>query len=62
VFEVQRETTAEEVNALFQKAAAGALAGVLCFETRALVSADYNNDKRSSIVDLRARWSPTARC
>jgi glyceraldehyde 3-phosphate dehydrogenase len=51
VFEVQRETTVEEVNALFAEAAIGALAGVLGFETRPLVSADYNNDTRSSIVD-----------
>jgi glyceraldehyde 3-phosphate dehydrogenase len=27
------------------------LAGILGLETRALVSADYNNDPRSSIVD-----------
>jgi glyceraldehyde 3-phosphate dehydrogenase len=51
VFEVQRETTAEEVNALFAEAAKGTLAGVLGFEARPLVSADYNNDTRSSIVD-----------
>ncbi len=51
VFEVKRETTAEEVNALFQAAAKGSLAGILGFETRPLVSADYNNDSRSSIVD-----------
>jgi glyceraldehyde 3-phosphate dehydrogenase len=51
VFEVKRETTAEEVNALFQTAAKGSLAGILGYETRPLVSADYNNDSRSSIVD-----------
>ena len=51
VFEVARETTAEEVNALFQAAAEGELAGILGYETRPLVSADYTNDPRSSIVD-----------
>jgi glyceraldehyde 3-phosphate dehydrogenase len=51
VFEVARETTAEEVNALFRAAAAGPLQGILGFEDRPLVSADYLNDPRSAIVD-----------
>jgi glyceraldehyde 3-phosphate dehydrogenase len=51
VFEMQRPTSAEEVNALFRVAAAGSLAGILGFETRPLVSADYARDTRSSIVD-----------
>ncbi len=51
VFELKRETTAEEVNALFREAAAGPLAGILGYEARALVSADYARDTRSSIVD-----------
>jgi glyceraldehyde 3-phosphate dehydrogenase len=51
VFELKRETTVEEVNALFAKAATGSLAGILGFETRPLVSADYARDTRSSIVD-----------
>jgi glyceraldehyde 3-phosphate dehydrogenase len=51
VFELQRAVTAEEVNALFAAAAVGPLAGILGFEQRPLVSADYNNDSRSSIVD-----------
>jgi glyceraldehyde 3-phosphate dehydrogenase len=51
VFEVARKTTAEEVNALFKGASEGELAGILGFETRPLVSADFNNDSRSSIVD-----------
>lgn len=51
VFELQRQTTAEEVNALFQAAAQGELAGILGFEERPLVSADYARDTRSSIVD-----------
>ncbi|WP_170592437.1 ArsJ-associated glyceraldehyde-3-phosphate dehydrogenase [Ruegeria arenilitoris] len=51
VFEVERETTAEEVNAMFKAAAAGPLAGILGYEERPLVSTDYTNDTRSSIVD-----------
>nr|WP_302476806.1 ArsJ-associated glyceraldehyde-3-phosphate dehydrogenase [Ruegeria atlantica] len=51
VFEVERETTAEEVNALFKAAAEGDLKGILGYETRPLVSTDYTNDTRSSIVD-----------
>jgi len=51
VFELQRATSANEVNDLFRAAAAGPLAGILGFEDRPLVSADYVNDSRSSIVD-----------
>jgi glyceraldehyde 3-phosphate dehydrogenase len=51
VFELRRETTAEEVNSLFAQAAAGPLAGILGYEERPLVSADYARDTRSSIVD-----------
>ena len=51
VFEVERPTTVEEVNALFAAAAAGPLHGILGFETRPLVSCDYTNDPRSAIID-----------
>jgi glyceraldehyde 3-phosphate dehydrogenase len=51
VFEVERETTVEEVNALFEAAANGPLKGILGYETRPLVSCDYTNDDRSSIID-----------
>ncbi len=51
VFEAAREVTAEEINALFKTAATGELAGVLGYEERPLVSVDYVNDPRSSIVD-----------
>ena len=51
VFEMKRETTAEEVNRLFAQAAAGPLAGILGYEERPLVSADYARDTRSAIVD-----------
>jgi glyceraldehyde 3-phosphate dehydrogenase len=51
VFELKRPTTETEVNELFAEAARGPLAGILGYETRPLVSADYCNDTRSSIVD-----------
>jgi len=51
VFEVKRKTSKEEVNELLQAAAEGPLQGILGYETRPLVSADYTNDPRSSIVD-----------
>ena len=51
VFEMERETTPEEVNALFAKWAAGPLKGILGYEERPLVSADYVNDPRTSIID-----------
>ena len=51
VFELGKPTTAAEVNALFREAARGSLAGILGFEDRPLVSADYARDTRSAIVD-----------
>ncbi|MFC0679276.1 ArsJ-associated glyceraldehyde-3-phosphate dehydrogenase [Lysobacter korlensis] len=51
VFEVERPTSVDEVNALLQRAAEGELRGVLGYETRPLVSIDFQTDARSSIVD-----------
>ena len=51
VFELQKPTTAADVNRLFEEAARGALAGILDIEHRPLVSVDYANDTRSAIVD-----------
>ncbi|PRY74001.1 glyceraldehyde 3-phosphate dehydrogenase [Yoonia maritima] len=51
VFEMARETSVEEVNALFKAAAEGELQGILGYEERPLVSCDYTNDTRSSIID-----------
>ncbi|GGE35761.1 glyceraldehyde-3-phosphate dehydrogenase [Halopseudomonas oceani] len=51
VFEVERATTVDEVNALFKAAAEGPLAGILGYEERPLVSIDYRTDPRSSIID-----------
>ncbi len=51
VFEVSRPTSIEEVNGLLEEAAAGSLDGILGYETRPLVSVDYRDDPRSSVVD-----------
>ncbi|AOE49939.1 ArsJ-associated glyceraldehyde-3-phosphate dehydrogenase [Kangiella sediminilitoris] len=51
VFEVEEETTEEEVNALFKAAAEGELKDILGYEERPLVSVDYKTDPRSTIVD-----------
>jgi len=51
VFEVARATSVDEVNALFKAAAEGPLKGILGYEERPLVSCDFTNDPRSSIVD-----------
>jgi len=51
VFELEQETTAAAVNAAFAAAAKGELQGILGYEERPLVSADYTNDPRSAIID-----------
>jgi glyceraldehyde 3-phosphate dehydrogenase len=51
VFEVERATTAEEVNALLKHAADNELKDILGYEERPLVSIDYRTDPRSSIID-----------
>ncbi|MFN4100590.1 MAG: ArsJ-associated glyceraldehyde-3-phosphate dehydrogenase [Pararhodobacter sp.] len=51
VFEVERATSVDEVNALLKTAADGPLNGILGYETRPLVSSDFTNDPRSSIID-----------
>lgn len=51
VFEVEHETTAEQVNAALKNAASDELEGILGYEERALVSIDYKSDPRSSIID-----------
>jgi len=51
VFEVERPTSVEEVNRFLREAADGELRGILGFEHRPLVSVDFVNDPRSSIVD-----------
>lgn len=51
VFEVERATTTEEVNALFKEASENELKDILGYEERPLVSIDYKTDPRSSIID-----------
>ena len=51
VFTVKEDVTVEQINGLFEAAATGSLQGILGYETRPLVSADYVNDPRSGIVD-----------
>lgn len=51
VFEVERATTAEEVNALLKAASEQELKDILGYEERPLVSVDYKTDPRSSIID-----------
>jgi len=51
VFEASRPVTVDEVNDYFKQAADGELKGILGYEERPLVSVDYVNDARSSIVD-----------
>ncbi|WP_306330845.1 ArsJ-associated glyceraldehyde-3-phosphate dehydrogenase [Vibrio injensis] len=51
IFDVKRDTTVEEVNALLKAASENELQGILGFEARPLVSIDYKGDQRSTIVD-----------
>ena len=54
IFDVKRDTTVEEVNALLKEASEGELKGILGFEERPLVSIDYKGDQRSTIVDAQS--------
>jgi len=49
--QLQKTTTAEEVNAAFEEAASGSLRGILAVSHKELVSSDFKNDPHSSIVD-----------
>ena len=51
VFEAARKVTSEEINSYFKAASEKELQGILGYEERPLVSIDYVNDPRSSIVD-----------
>jgi glyceraldehyde 3-phosphate dehydrogenase len=51
VFEAARPVTAKEINGYFKEAAEGELEGILGYEERPLVSVDYVNDPRSSVID-----------
>lgn len=51
VFELAESPTVDEINALLKKAADNELKGILGYTEKPLVSIDFNNDSRSSIVD-----------
>jgi len=52
VFEVEKTVTKEEVNAALKAASeSGPLKGILGYETKPLVSTDYTNETRSSVID-----------
>lgn len=51
VFEVERPTSAAEVNELFRDAADGALGRILGYEEQPLVSVDYRGETRSAVLD-----------
>ncbi len=51
VAEVEKPTSAEELNALFKAAAEGELKGILDFTMEPLVSVDFKGDDHSSIID-----------
>lgn len=51
VFELEKATTEQEVNALLKAASENELKDILGFEERPLVSIDYKTDPRSSIID-----------
>jgi glyceraldehyde 3-phosphate dehydrogenase len=51
VFTMRRDVTVDEINGLLEHASNHELAGILGFEHRPLVSADFTNDTRSGIVD-----------
>ena len=50
-FVAARETTKEEIDAIVKAASEGPLKGILGFNTKPLVSIDFNHDARSSIYD-----------
>ncbi|SET74652.1 glyceraldehyde-3-phosphate dehydrogenase (NAD+) [Natronincola peptidivorans] len=51
VAELDKDTTAEEVNAVLKEAAEGDLKGILDFSEEPLVSVDFRQDPHSSIID-----------
>ncbi len=51
VVNVNKDVTAEEVNAVLEKAANGELKGILGYTEEPLVSIDFNGNENSSIID-----------
>ncbi len=55
--ELERDASAEELNAAFRAAAAGPMAGILGVCDDPLVSSDFRGDPRSSIIDSASTMS-----
>lgn len=53
VVELERDTTTEELHNAFREAEAGPMKGILGFSEEPLVSMDYKQDPRSSIIDAQ---------
>jgi glyceraldehyde 3-phosphate dehydrogenase len=51
VAQLEKTTTADELNAAFEEAANGRMNGVLGVSREPLVSIDYKGDSHSSIID-----------
>lgn len=51
VFETERRTSVDEINAAFKQAAQGTLKNIFGFEERPLVSVDFRSDARSGVLD-----------
>lgn len=51
VCELKKDVTVEELNNAFKKASEGKMKGILGYSDKPLVSIDYRQDDRSSIVD-----------
>jgi glyceraldehyde 3-phosphate dehydrogenase len=54
VAEVEKDVTADEVNAALKAASVGPLDGILGYSDEPLVSVDYTGDAHSSIVDAQS--------
>jgi glyceraldehyde 3-phosphate dehydrogenase (phosphorylating) len=55
--ELERDASAEELNAAFRAAAAGPMKGILGVSDEPLVSSDFRGDERSSIIDAAMTMS-----
>jgi glyceraldehyde 3-phosphate dehydrogenase len=55
--ELERDASAEELNAAFRAAAAGPMMGILGVCDEPLVSSDFRGDERSSIIDAASTMS-----
>lgn len=54
VVELEKNASAEDINAAMKEASEGSMKGILGYEERPLVSVDFKQDDRSSIVDAQS--------